>query len=251
MIVADLKKLIYVHNRKTGGSSITSLLRPYISEKFRGKNTRTEGGGWQGTWHFDGIQHSKFSDALPILDNANIDLDEYFKFIFVRSPYTWILSIWNNFYQSPRCNYENDFKGNFWFYLRQIINKKLDSQYFFKLYPDGSFKNFILFINQAANNDIKLPRIPIGAFDQYSFIENDRNIEFDFIGKFENIQEDMNKIYDIVGVENKSKLPHINSSTNNLDRQNFLQYYDKESIKIINELFSRDFKNFNYQQIEL
>lgn len=251
MIVADLKKLIYIHNRKTGGSSITDLLRPYISEKFRAKNPKIEGSGWQGTWHFDKTQHSKFSDALQILDKANIDLDEYFKFIFVRSPYTWVLSIWNNFYQSPRGNYENNLEGSFWFYVRQILNKKMDSQYFFELYPDGSFKDFVLFINRAANNDISLPRLPIGAVDQYSFIENDRDIEFDFIGKFETIQTDMNKLYDIIGIENKAKLPHKNPSAQKRNRQDFLQYYDQESIAIIDELFARDFKMFDYQKIEI
>ncbi|MEO1672544.1 MAG: sulfotransferase family 2 domain-containing protein, partial [Cyanobacteria bacterium J06631_2] len=104
MIIADSKKLLFVHIYKTGGSSITSLLAPYISGEFRCKTPQTSGDRWQRSWHFDRRQHSKFAEALTFLDKSNLDvnLDEYIKFVFVRNPYSWILSIWNNFYSSSR-----------------------------------------------------------------------------------------------------------------------------------------------------
>ncbi|MEO1466465.1 MAG: hypothetical protein AAFR89_09635, partial [Cyanobacteria bacterium J06633_1] len=59
MIIADSKKLLFVHIYKTGGSSITSLLAPYISEEFRHKNPQT--------WNVVGDQSAKtFASDLPM-----------------------------------------------------------------------------------------------------------------------------------------------------------------------------------------
>lgn len=251
MIVADQKKIIYVHIYKTGGSTITSLLMPYITENFRNKHPKTSGSNWQSSWHFDKIQHSKFADALPILEKSNINLNEHFKFAFVRNPYSWILSIWNNFYQSPRRNLPNNLPNNLKFLLRVILNKKLDSQYFYEMYPDGSFKNFVLFIDEVVNNNPKLAEKVWGASDQYSFIENNQNVEFDFIGRFENLQEDMNKISKIVNAKQLAKMPNKVFSKNQQDRQNYLQFYDQKSIKIINKIFARDFQVFGYKPISI
>jgi hypothetical protein len=250
MIIADSKKLMFVHIYKTGGSSITRLMMPHISEDFRSKYPRTTGAYWQNTWHFDAIQHSKLADALPLLEKSNLDLNEYTKFIFVRNPYSWILSIWNNFYQSPRGNLEDNLQNSVTFMLRGILNKKLKSQYFYEMYPDGSFKSFVLFIKAVVQKNPPIIKKIWGATDQYSFIENDRNISFDFIGRFENLQEDVNKIYKMANAEKTVEMPHEVMAENKEERQDYLKYYDEESIEIVNELFQRDFQAFGYQPID-
>lgn len=254
MIVSDSNKFIFIHIYKTGGSSMNTLLMPYISEKFRfkSKNPRTKGSLWQSDWHVEGLQHSKFAENLQFLDKSNLDLNEYFKFVFVRNPYTWILSIWNNFYQSPRRNLPDNLKNNLKFMVRGLFNKKMDSQHFFEMYPDGSFKNFVLFINEIVSNNPQLAQTAWGASDQYSFIENDRDIQFDFIGKLENFQEDINKITSLIKVEQPSEIPDKGRyAKNRLKKKNYLEYYDKQSIEIINKVFIRDFQAFGYQQIEI
>ena len=253
MIIADSKKLIFVHVYKTGGSSITSLLAPYISENFRHKKVRTSGDNWQSNWHFDRRQHSKFADGLAFLDKSGVDvnLDEYFKFIFVRNPYSWILSMWNNFYGSPYKNLPQTWENKLKFAVRALINKKLDSQYFYEMYPDGEFNNFILFINQIVNHNPQLIDKVWGATDQYSFLQNNRNIEFDFIGRFENLHSDLQKIGARTNTEQLSQLPKQSHSTYKRNRQDYLSYYNSQSIEIVNQLFARDFKAFNYQPIKV
>lgn len=252
MIVADSKKLMFIHIYKTGGSSITRLMMPHISEDFRSKYPRTNGACWQSTWHFDATQHSKLAHALPLLEKSNLDLNEYTKFIFVRNPYSWILSIWNNFYQSPRGNLENNLQNSVKFMFRGILNKKLSSQYFYEMYPDGSFKSFVLFIKAIVQKNPPIIEKIWGATDQYSFIENERNISFDFIGRFENLQEDVNKIYNMTTNTAKiAAVPHEVMAENKEARQDYLKYYDEESIEIVNELFHRDFKAFGYQPINV
>jgi len=251
MIISDTKNLIFIHIYKTGGTSITNLLMPFITEDFKSKNPRTDGASWQSTWHFDRTQHSKFTDALPILQEAKLNLNEYIKFVFVRNPYSWILSIWNNFYQSPKRNLPDNLQNSLKFKLRGIFNKKLDSQYFYEMYPDGSFKSFVLFLDEIANNHTHLIPKVWGATDQYSFIENDYNINFDFIGRFENIQEDINQINNLINDQQPLEMACETPSTSNLDRRDYLNYYDEESIKIVNKLFCRDFQAFDYKPIRV
>jgi hypothetical protein len=251
MIIADSKKLMFVHIYKTGGTSITRLMMPHISEDFRSKYPRTIGADWQSTWHFDAIQHSKLADALPLIEKSNLDLNEYTKFVFVRNPYSWILSIWNNFYQSPQGNLENNLQNSVKFMLRGILNKKLNSQYFYEMYPDGSFKSFVLFIKAVVQKNPPIIEKIWGATDQYSFIENDCGVSFDFIGRFENLQEDVNKIYNMTNAEATAELSHEIRAGNREERQDYLKYYDEESIAIVNELFQRDFEAFGYQPIDV
>lgn len=258
MITADKKKVIYIHIYKTGGSSITNLLMPYISENYRSKNPKTEGACWQRTWHIDRRMHSKFCEAIPVADKLNVDLDEYFKFAFVRNPYSWILSVWNNFFQSPTGNLKMTWKNYLLNQIGKVISKKSGvigsyAQYFYRMYPDGSFKSFILFIDRMVTEKPELAENFWGCYDQYSFIENDRNIQFDFIGKFENLEEDLKTIFSRVegNATASISIPHVvhGSDRNKKERQNYLQYYDRESIEIVNKVFVRDFEIFGYQPV--
>jgi len=252
MIVADRKKIAYVHIYKTGGSSITKLLMPHISENCRSKNAKSQGPHWRRTWHIDTRMHSKFSDALPIIERSHIDLSEYFKFTIVRNPYSWILSVWNNFYQSPTGNSKENLVNNLKFQLGRITTKKLFSaQYFYEMYPDGSFNNFVLFIETMLRERPRAAETIWGCSDQYSFIENDRNLEFDFIGKFESLEEDLKTIFKKVEGKEIETVPREThgSDRNKQERKKYLAYYNEKSIAIINQVFARDFETFGYQPV--
>ena len=64
----------------------------------------------------------------------------------------------------------------------------------------------------------------------------------DFIGKFENLQEDFNTICDKVGITRKL-LPHRNKSK----RKYYHEYYDKEARGAVEERFKKDIEAFNYE----
>ena len=253
MIVADRKKIAYIHIYKTGGSSITKLLMPHISENCRQANVRTSGANWRKTWHIDNSMHSKFSSALASVDSRKIDLDEYFKFTIVRNPYSWILSVWNNFYQSPRGNSPKTLVNDFKFHLGRITNRKLfTAQYFYDMYPDGGFNNFILFLEYTIKSNPDLAKKIWGCSDQYSFIDNDRQIEFDFIGKFETLESDLKTIFNKVEGQELDVIPceTHGSDRNKQEREQYLKYYDETSIEIVNQIFARDFQYFGYETIE-
>ena len=83
-------KFCFIHIPKTSGSSLTSILAPYIEKEHRKWKTKNEGPGWQSTWHID-KQHS-------ILNQNNVgkinDLDVI---TIVRNPYSRMISFYNNF----------------------------------------------------------------------------------------------------------------------------------------------------------
>lgn len=253
MIIADKKKAIFIHIEKTGGRSITKLLAPYISEKYRQKNSRMPGSGrgWGPTWHIN-PQHSRFSESLPILDSFYIDPQEYFKFAIVRNPYSRLLSVWLNKYRSP-MDVHKTVANTLRFQIAKYTGiKKFPSQHFYEMYPDGSFKNFVLFIDYiVTNNSPEVARRYIGATDQYSYIENDRNLKFDFIGKLENLNLDLAAINDRLQLTKGYEIPHLNKNDQSKNKQKFLEFYDNESIEIVNRLFVRDFDFFGYEQLSL
>lgn len=87
MIVSTKKKLVYFHNPKTAGSSITRTLAPFCT-KSKELEGLVMGGGWQGKFHHDGNQHQRMT-----LTQYG-EFRDYFKFSFVRNPFDIVLSYW-------------------------------------------------------------------------------------------------------------------------------------------------------------
>jgi chondroitin 4-sulfotransferase 11 len=79
---------------------------------------------------------------------------------------------------------------------------------------------------------------------QYRFIENQYGvIDIDYIGRFETLQSDINKVaVSLKGKISSLVLEKINSS----DRGNYREFYSSESKKIVEDLYSRDINEFGY-----
>jgi hypothetical protein len=85
-------KFCFIHIPKTSGSSLTSILTPYIAKEHRKLKTRKEdsGPGWQGTWHI-GHQHA-FLNQYNVSKINGLDV-----ITIVRNPYSRMISFYNNF----------------------------------------------------------------------------------------------------------------------------------------------------------
>src|SRR3974390_1974627 len=99
MLISDAKNFIFVHIYKTGGSTITKLIGPYVDERYRASVPRFDGDGWQGTWHYRGQQHAKLETLRSDPEWRDRNLTKYRICTVVRNPYTWALSVWNDFYR--------------------------------------------------------------------------------------------------------------------------------------------------------
>jgi len=84
-----------------------------------------------------------------------------------------------------------------------------------------------------------LNRVPAGIFSNQSKWLKDVNV--DFIGKFENLANDFDRLCSILEVEPKH-LPHINSS----EHLPWQEYYDDETLEIVHKYYQEDFEKFGY-----
>lgn len=127
----------------------------------------------------------------------------YFKFAFVRNPWDRVVS-WYNF----SMKIKNPNKG------RNITGK--------------DFLSFILEFQNIWGNEQQ---------NQYNFTEC-----CDFIGRFENLQDDFNTICDKIGIL-QQKLPYKNKTTH----KHYSEYYDDETKQIVAEVFAKDIEYFGYE----
>tara|TARA_Y100001933_G_C19002317_1_gene565108 strand:+ start:1014 stop:1625 length:612 start_codon:yes stop_codon:yes gene_type:complete len=168
-------------------------------------------------------KHTVITDGFPMIDNPNYRhklgyskkyqsiWDTYFKFSIVRNPWDRLVS-----------TYYNKVLG---------MNKKYKIK-FYKKFRHRSFKYFITYlsnINLSKEEHIKY---------QYKFIPNNVN----FIGKFENLQNDFNTICDNIGIPH-CELPHWNRT----QHEHYTEYYDDETRKIVAEKYAKDIEYFNYE----
>ena len=77
---------------------------------------------------------------------------------------------------------------------------------------------------------------------QLNFITVDGSIKTDFVGRFENFQNDFNFICDQID-HPRVKLPHVNATKH----VHYTEYYDDQLIKVIERNFSEDIETFKYR----
>lgn len=142
-------------------------------------------------------------------------LKKYFTFTFVRNPWDRMVSYYN-------------------FRLKRS----------FDMYNHGdSFKEWIRFLCSDEVQNIKAYQFNLAIKSQYEFLVSKSNeISVDFIGRFENFQEDFNTICDKIGMP-QQKLPHKNAT----NHKHYTEYYDDESREIVAEKYAKDIEYFNYE----
>jgi hypothetical protein len=123
--------------------------------------------------------------------------DNYFKFTFVRNPWDRICSLWwNRQYYPPRKQPPAILPFNEW------VNKWF-------LHPKKRRKGH--------PQPSQLKRISCNG-----------KIELDFIGRFENLQNDFNIVCDKIGIK-RITLPHHFAERSPSDRKPYTEYYDEET----------------------
>ena len=87
MLLSDSHKFAFYHYPKTGGTSITAALAPYLRNPIR--VPVVERSGWQGRHHIDGYQH------VPIRQVTITPPAHYLTAVFIRNPFEIVVSAWN------------------------------------------------------------------------------------------------------------------------------------------------------------
>jgi chondroitin 4-sulfotransferase 11 len=156
---------------------------------------------------------------LCYLDGRRFDLDmtEYKLFTFVRNPFARVVSAF--FYlRNSKLRYRIDRR-----FRDELGLRKMDFNQFVK--EKLLITNYMHFVE---------------IIDGY--IMNDDVSKFDFIGKTENMQKDLDVLCDLVELP-KRILPHINK----VPHKHYTEYYDDETKSIVAEKYAKDIEYFGYE----
>jgi len=198
-------KCIFIHIPKTAGTSIIKVLMP---EKFdTGKPPQN---------HSRPFEFIKSNPSL---------WQSYFTFTFVRNPWDRFVSSFLYNAKVAKINFAKT--GTSPRGIRKVI---LDC--------DSDINKFI--IETPGQVILKGFQFP----PQTSWLCNgDTYIQIDFIGRFENLQEDFNYVCDKIGLK-PINLPHENP---NVSRKRYQEYYTEETKKIVYEYYKTEIEYFNYK----
>ena len=162
---------------------------------------------YRNKYQFDGLQHLTFHNIKKIYPQ---EAKDFFKFSFVRNPYSRIASTYAG-----------------------VMTFRKDLRNFLVLYKDTSFKNFL----RLVRNNMHTHWLPINMF----FNEND----LDFIGRFENFDNDLDKLKNLANIDLIKK--NFSGDLNFSEKFNYLKFYeDKECIDLVEEIYKKDLDRFKY-----
>lgn len=253
----DLKS-VYLHTPKCGGSYVTDILERFYDFK---------------TYYFTSEYHSDFTNVLE----NNYTFDNYCMqkgFFFIKSgmyKYFRYSEKFNLLTGMDKKKWKNYFKFTF---VRHPFDKFISAYKYLKLYNKNIQFEKILNDNSILNY-YEYFHISITQFDNLT--NNENKIEFDYVAKYENLNEELIKILKILGIDTikhkKCILENIviNSSDNvkfidtvrskhnknseknlmlnNIDTQ--YELIDSNFINLFNKYFSVDYEYFNYDKINL
>ena len=214
MPICHLNKFIFIHIPKTGGTTIEKYFKIYNDNGLKPDSNMMHG--------YVPIKHQKNEfDPLDVGGRAGYNLQhltsnelkillsnliyrKYIKFTFIRNPWDRIVS-------------EYEWAYNFL-----------------------PFENYISRVLYVVENRIKLDTNNAHFRPQIEYINSD----LDFIGRFENFSEDVEKVSSLIGIDlDIKKLPHEKKS----NRKYYKEYYDNKTKQIINNIYKEDIKQFGYE----
>ena len=213
------KKAIFIHIPKNGGSYIAEILSKYYGFK---------------NYYLQRPDHKLFclnidksvkkhenkihgtlmyyKTSLHINKIMNMDIDKwntYYIFSFIRNPYDRIISGWN---------YCNKYNIPFENYIN--INENTNS-----------YDYWHVFMSQTRH-----------------IINNKGKININFIGKFENLENDLKIILNNIGIKN---IIHNTYIKNSKKHDFYLKYYNNINIiNNVNNILKEDLDNFDYKYLE-
>ena len=222
MIMPELK-LAFIHIYKTGGTSLTQLLAPYTDPAFRAEETRMEGPGFQGTWHYQNAQHSKFSSPHGGFPKSLMDDLANWRFLaVVRNPYTWSHSLYREFFAKDN----GDVRGANFLFGQVRPHRGLPG-----------FHHFVENFMPGYSNEI-------GLATQSSFVDGVPEDQLTLI-RFESYEEDVRRILPTLGVP-VDHLPHALDRGDKKRKAAEALMRNTDHIAFCNKVYAEDFRNFNY-----
>jgi hypothetical protein len=206
MLLSRSHRFLFVHVVKTGGVSIREALAPFAYHP--GRSLWRRAGRRLGLATRDPLAalapHATAAEVRAVLPVRTFD--RCFKFAFVRNPWDWNVSFFHYVLQTPEH----------------------------PLHAGAShMSGFGEFLAWRANHSRLL---------QKDFIaDQDGNLLVDFVGRFEDLEEDFGKVCSTVGV--RAALPHLNQSRHG----DYRLHYTERTRRLVEEAWAEDVRTFGYR----
>jgi hypothetical protein len=219
-MVSHDHKFVFVKINKTAGTSMNLSLQ----ESIKGVEVLgtpsyefTENQNWTDTGH----------NTIQEID-PNSNLKDYFKFTFVRNPWDRLVSVYHysRLWLPQPHNRDGKFHGV------RALNEANEAADWRELY----FKHWVGCY------------VCIGAPSRFTgqqadwITDRNGNIDMDFIGKFENLQNDFDTVCEKISIPSK-KLPHLKKT----EHKHYSEYYDDKTVELVARKYRKDIKIFGYK----
>ena len=190
------------------------------------------------------LAHDKNRSGLTYLSNLDnkdyyLKGDEYKKYAFVRNPYSRILSAYLNKVES-RIGKELKEDDHFDVVFQNIENYR--KSHLQKRYPHICFEVFLYWLKES-----KSPYVYDEHWKSQSLLLDINNIEFDMLGKFEELAEKAPVFIRLLGAEvpfptQKDIKFSPTKAISKVDK-----YFNSIAYQLVNTIYEDDFENFNYR----
>lgn len=206
------KKFVFIHIPKVAGTSIEKHLGIY------GKNNESTIELGFGKYKTNNEVYSLQHLSLKQLSELNLlthgEVNDFFKFSFVRNPWDRAVS------------------GYKW--QKRVLKKKI------------SFREYLLLCEKhtKTNKDNILINLENCHFVPQSWYIFDKNnsLLVDFVGKYEQLQGDMNFVLEKLNFERKG----LRNDNKGNSLPYFFYYIDLRNIFLVKRIYAEDIVNFNY-----
>ena len=204
MLISRKYRFIFIHVYKNAGSSITNALKPFTQSKWQKKANLIF--KRFGVSYFDPKPYPSHIPAAELMSKMGRKaFESYFKFGIVRNPWDWQVSLYTYVLSETRHP------------LHEIVK---------------SFRNFDEYLEWRYTKPVTY---------QKSFLFSEQNEQLvDFIGRFEKLDDDLNKICSQLGIS--ATLPERNVSST----KPYHEYYNKRTIDLVRKIFQPDIRLFKY-----
>lgn len=229
MILSHEHKFIFIHIGKTGGTSIEKVLCKHLGIDFDLTIKNPKNGNW---W--------KHAWSSGMRSHVGKDIwNDYFTFGFVRNPYDMLLSLYSMYTQYPEyidpINHNNLYHPwNQFEDFEDLVMSMGEGVH----EPDNKWKKQLKKL--GAPNTMRVWNSLKNLQSKYLCDEQD-DIIVDYVGKFENLQNDFNHCCDRIGIEQLDLIKH--GATRH---RSFKDIYTPAMREIVKAHSGKDIERFNY-----
>jgi len=200
MPISNKYNCIFVHIPKTAGTSIESVFGMHGDRLNVGIKPYLNQKSDYDNLFGNNLQHLTAFEIKSKIQNYS----DFYKFSFVRNPWDKFVSV--TLWEGPKTK----------------VNKNMSKDQFKK----------------KALNKMKFAKLHY--MPQVDYIFHSGSLLVDFVGKFENLEEDFQKVCDSLNVNFKLEYRM------KVDHKPYQEYYNQEMIDFVSDFYSKDIEYFGY-----